>query len=103
MIFLLVPHTRLGDIKKNKLLKVYRGVGHGLRRAGHYRCKLHSSFNLPHSSSHMPCTLCMFVDCNTLEVEDLVLANGGTLFIWGAVGAVFIAANVVWYKQGNLN
>ena len=27
------------------------GVGHGLRRVGRYRCKLHSSFNLPHSSS----------------------------------------------------
>ena len=54
-----------------------RGVGHGLRRAGRYRCKLHSSFNLPHSSSHIPCTSCMFVDYNTLEVENLVLANGG--------------------------
>ena len=29
------------------------------------------------SSSHTPCTSCMFVDSHTLEVEDLVLANGG--------------------------
>ena len=48
----------------------------GLRRAGRYRCKLHSSFNLPHSSSHIPCTSCMFVNGNTLEAEDLFLANG---------------------------
>ena len=55
--------------------KRLREVG---RRAGHCY-KLHSLFNFLHYSFRILCTLCMYVDSNTMDAEDLVLAMAANL------------------------